>query len=84
MAAQKLYKGDKKQPKQPKQPGQGQKKKRGSGPRKFSGECWNCGEVGHIRDKCPHPEKEEGYVRTVQGVSEESRESKNFETPFFL
>jgi len=22
--------------------------------------CWNCGETGHIRPKCPHPKKDKG------------------------
>lgn len=39
--------------------GQGQSKsKRGrGGPRKPHGKCWNCGEKGHFKDRCPKPPK---------------------------
>lgn len=33
------------------------KKKSGKRPAR---ECWNCGEKGHFRDKCPKPKKEKG------------------------
>jgi gag-polypeptide of LTR copia-type/Zinc knuckle len=28
------------------------------GDRKIKGPCWNCGETGHLKNKCPKPKKE--------------------------
>ena len=39
--------------------GESSKGKKGKGKKKEV-ECWNCGEKGHYRNKCPKPQKEKG------------------------
>ena len=49
------------------------KRKDGKGDRKLCGVCWNCGEKGHYKDKCPKPtkttEKEKGDSKGKDSVN---------------
>src|SRR6266567_545842 len=38
------------------------------GARRPRGECWNCGEVGHFRDKCPKPVKSSKKAKDKEGA----------------
>jgi gag-polypeptide of LTR copia-type/Zinc knuckle len=54
------------------------------GDRKTRGPCWNCGETGHFKNKCPKPKKEGSYSKGNANavVPDSDEEAAFFMEPF--
>jgi Zinc knuckle len=58
-------------------PGSSKEKGSKGGARKPQGKCWNCGEKGHFKDKCPKPSKSKDNTKGKNKDKDKASSSAN-------